>query len=114
MPLSAPIDQTFPSDYSNVGFAVVLLSPDDMARVVNSENESYRARQNVVFELGFFLGKLGRDRVALIYRQHENFEMPSDYDGVLFSEFDAGGGWKSRLAKELEEAGYNIDFNAIA
>ena len=102
------------SDYSNVEFAVVLLSPDDIARAVNSENESYRARQNVVFELGFFLGKLGRDRVASIYRQHENFEMPSDYNGVLFLEFDAGGGWKYRLAKELKDAGYNIDFNAIA
>lgn len=102
------------SDYSNVEFAVVLLSPDDIARARNSDSESYRARQNVVLELGFFLGKLGRERVASIFRPHEDFEMPSDYDGVIFIEYNDSGTWRFKLAKELKEAGYEIDFNAIA
>ena len=52
--------------------------------------------------------------MASIYRPHENFEMPSDYDGVIFTAYNASGTWRFELAKELKEAGYEIDFNAIA
>ena len=101
------------TDYSDVGFAVVLLSPDDIAHTVNADDESYRARQNVVLELGFFLGKLGRPRVATIHREHKNFKMPSDYDGVIFTPYDAKGAWKFELANELKAAGYDIDVNKL-
>lgn len=100
-------------DYSKVGFAVVLLSADDVARAKDGADDSYRARQNVIFELGFFLGRLGRERVAAIYRPHEKFEMPSDYSGVLFIEYDAEGSWRYKLAKELKACGYVINVDAI-
>lgn len=100
-------------DYSKVGFAVVLLSADDVARAKEGEDDSYRARQNVIFELGFFLGRLGRERVAAIYCPYEKFEMPSDYSGVLFIEYDADGSWRYKLAKELKACGYVINVDAI-
>jgi predicted nucleotide-binding protein len=102
-------------DYSNVGFAVVLLSSDDMAyqRNANPENAKPRARQNVVLELGYFLGKLGRDRVVALYTQDEDFEMPSDYSGVLFVPFDGSGRWQFDLVRELKASGYEVDANKL-
>lgn len=100
-------------DYSKVGFAVALLSADDVARSSKEKDESFRARQNVIFELGFFLGRLGREKVVAIYKPHENFEMPSDYSGVLFIEYDSEGTWRFKLAKELKACGIAINVEAI-
>jgi hypothetical protein len=101
-------------DYSNVGFAVVLLSADDVVRgTEGGSGDTYRARQNVIFELGFFLGRLGRERVAAIFRPHENFELPSDYSGVLFVPYEADGGWRFKLAQELKECGFTLNLEAI-
>ena len=94
---------------SAVGFAVVLLTPDDEGREVGSKEPlSPRARQNVVLELGYFVGKLGRERVCAIYR---GVEIPSDYLGVLYIPLDEGGAWKLRLARELKAAGFAVDMN---
>lgn len=103
------------SDYSEVAFAVVLLSPDDLARKRNDAPDEVksRARQNVVLELGYFLGKLGRNRVVALYREESNFEMPSDYSGVLFVPFDSAGRWQFDLARELKAVGFNIDVNKL-
>lgn len=95
------------ADYADVGFAVVLLSPDD-----EMNDGSRRARQNVILERGYFLGKLGRMRVAALFRNAENFEIPSDFAGVLYTEYD-GGGWRYAIAKELRAAGFAVDLNAI-
>lgn len=74
-------------DHSDVGFAVVLLTPDDVGAVANAQaNLKPRARQNVILELGFFLGKLGRERVCTLYK--EDLELPSDYDGVVYVRMD--------------------------
>lgn len=73
----------------------------------------YRARQNVILEMGFFLGRLGRERVAAIYKPHESFDMPSDYSGVLYIEFDVDGAWQYKLAKELKASGHDVDLNAL-
>jgi predicted nucleotide-binding protein len=101
-------------DYSDVSFAVVLLSPDDMAYPKDSTpEEKLRARQNVVFELGFFIGKLGRERVFVLYRKVENFEMPSDYSGVLYIPYDDSKRWEIELVKELKACGYNVDANKL-
>lgn len=102
-------------DYSNVGFALVLLSPDDMAYQRNADPESAkpRARQNVILELGYFLGKLGRDRVVALHTQDEGFEMPSDYSGVLFVPFDISGRWQFDLVRELKASGYEVDANKL-
>lgn len=92
--------------YSQVKFAVVLLTPDDRVTATGSRKPSGRARQNVILELGLFLGLLGRDRVCALYKS--GVEVPSDYNGVLFIEADDGGGWKLGLLRELEEAGIPI------
>jgi predicted nucleotide-binding protein len=98
-------------DFSNVAFAVVLLTGDDRGGVANApyEQQKLRARQNVIFELGYFIGKLGRNRVCALYR--DGVEIPSDYEGVLFVPFDEGGAWKLKLAKEMKAAGLQIDMN---
>lgn len=100
-------------EYSNVGFAVVLLTPDDVgAKQIDVDNLQARARQNVILELGYFLGKLGRKNVASIYK--EGVEIPSDYQGVLFIPYDMEGMWKLNLTKELKNAGMNVDMNLLA
>tara|TARA_R110000782_G_scaffold40150_8_gene92815 strand:- start:47 stop:964 length:918 start_codon:yes stop_codon:yes gene_type:complete len=97
--------------FSDVGFAVVLFTPDDVGRAVTEKMDQPRARQNVVLELGYFMGKLGRGRVCAIRKG--NVEWPSDYGGVVYTSFDDAGAWKQALAEELDEAGYDIDFNAV-
>jgi len=100
-------------DHSDVGFAVVLLTPDDKGGSADGALESlrFRARQNVIMELGFFLGRLGRERVAAIY--DNEVEMPSDYSGVLFLPYDDAGAWQFPLAKEIRAAGIAVDLNRL-
>ena len=102
-------------DYSDVSFAVVLLTPDDMGYESDKDSETARprARQNVILELGFFLGKLGRDHVAALYNGDKGFETPSDYDGVLYIPVDEHGHWKFGLVKELKAAGIEVDANLL-
>lgn len=96
--------------YANVGFAVILITPDDVGATKDKKDQLQpRARQNVVFELGFFVGKLGRNRVCALHK--EGVEIPSDYTGVLYVPMDEGGGWQLKLAKEIKAAGIPIDLN---
>jgi predicted nucleotide-binding protein len=95
--------------FSNVGFAVVLLTPDDLCSAGSEAVQRARARQNVIFELGYFVGKLGRDRVCALYK--EGVELPSDFQGVLFVPMDPHQGWHFLLAKEIKAAGIDIDLN---
>jgi predicted nucleotide-binding protein len=103
------------TDYSDVGFAVVLLSPDDMGYLKSQSPKEAkpRARQNVVFELGFFIGKLGRNRVLPLYEAIKDFEMPSDYEGVVYTPYDSFGAWQNRLVRELKAGGYDVDANKL-
>jgi len=94
---------------SEVPFALVLLTPDDLGRAAKEEELHPRARQNVVLELGYFLGKLGRANVAVLY--DESVELPSDYRGVEYVKIDAEGAWKLKVAKELKAAGLAVDMN---
>jgi len=96
-------------DYAErAAFAVVLLTGDDHARTASQGDgePELRARQNVVFELGFFFGALGRHRVAVLYEP--GVELPSDIDGLIYIPLDDGGGWKLLLAKELKAAGIAV------
>jgi predicted nucleotide-binding protein len=97
--------------HGNVGFAVVLLTPDDVGRAKNATEDKPRARQNVILELGYFVGRLGRDKVCALLK--DDIEMPTDYVGVAYVKWDNAGAWKMQLAKELDEAGYDIDFNKV-
>ncbi len=98
--------------YSEVGFAIALLTPDDTGSLKEAENKpNPRARQNVIFELGFFIGKIGRERVCALTKG--KLEIPSDYSGVVYISLDDSGGWKLQLCKELKDAGYAVDVNRI-
>ena len=96
--------------YAQVGFAVVLLTPDDIYFPSDqSSSPRSRPRQNVILELGFFLGKLGRHRTLAL--QKGDLELPSDYDGVLYIPMDDQGAWRMTLVRELKGAGINVDAN---
>jgi predicted nucleotide-binding protein len=96
----------------DVGYAVVLLTPDDVGKLASEEGEaSPRARQNVIFELGLFLAKLGRQRVHALYK--EGVEVPTDYLGVLYTPLDDAGTWQVKLAMELQAIGFGIDLNKL-
>ena len=103
------------TDYSDVSSAVVLLSPDDLAYPKNRfpKDAKLRPRQNVVFELGFFIGKLGRERVFVLHREDQNFEMPSDYSGVLYIPYNESTSWQTALVTELKACGYQVDANKL-
>jgi predicted nucleotide-binding protein len=96
----------FSEEAAGIGYAVVLMTPDDVGGKVGDDQRP-RARQNVIFELGFFIGALGPERVAAIVAG--DVERPSDYDGVVYIPFDAD--WKARLVRELEAAGFEVDWN---
>lgn len=103
------------TDNSDVAFTIVLLSADDIAysKKEKPETAKSRARQNVIFELGYFIGKLGRERVLVLHEIEDNFEIPSDYSGVLFVPFDRTGKWQFDLVKELKALGISVDANYI-
>jgi predicted nucleotide-binding protein len=90
----------------NIGFACVLLTPDDEGNAVaEPEAKRYRARQNVVLELGMVLARLGRSRVAILHK--ESVELPSDINGLLYIAFkERVEEAKTKLFRELENAGY--------
>jgi predicted nucleotide-binding protein len=120
--------------YSDVGYAFVILTPDDFGCCVDdfeSPTEikelgdypimghrwvspddvrhmlSYRARQNVVLEFGYFMGLLGRDRVCCLHKG--NTELPSDMHGIVYIPFETSvEKIRLRIMKELREAGYEI------
>jgi predicted nucleotide-binding protein len=98
--------------HSDVSFAVVLLTPDDIGGLASEqEKRAKRARQNVILELGYFIGKLGRHRVCALYV--DGVELPSDIHGVLYVPYDAGGGWRLKVATEITAAGINVDLNKM-
>jgi len=97
---------------SEVSFAIILLTPDDKGGPnLDNTPSSLRARQNVVLEFGYFIGKLGRNKVCAIYS--DGVELPSDVHGLLYIQLDPGGAWQLSLAKELRSAGFNIDLNEL-
>jgi len=103
--------EKFEVSSTDVAFAVVLLTPDDIGSAANSPDLLARARQNVILELGYFLGRLGRTRVCALHK--ESIELPSDFDGVIYIPFDPAGAWKTKLAQELVEAKLSIKLEGL-
>lgn len=92
--------------HSDVGAAICLFTPDDEGKEKSEEQLKGRARQNVVFEAGYFMGKLGRERIIII--SEDGVELPSDMSGIVYtSKHD----WKVDILKELKAMGFSIDFN---
>ena len=99
-------------DYAQVGFAVVICTPDDEGKLAQGGREPQpRVRQNVVFEWGYFIGKLRREKVCALIKG--GVEIHSDYDGVLYVEMGDNESWKVQLARELKGAGYDVDANKL-
>ena len=98
--------------FSNVGFAIALLTSDD--KILSDEGNSsveYRARQNVILELGYFMGKLGRSRVAVLC--DKNVARPGDIDGMVYTATESDGNWQLGMAKELKASGLSVDMNLL-
>lgn len=93
---------------SDVGAAICLFTGDDYGRAKDATSENLRARQNVVFEAGYFMGKLGRGNVILI--ASPDIEIPSDLQGVVYTNKDM---WQTDVLRELKAIGYNVDFNKL-
>jgi predicted nucleotide-binding protein len=95
---------------ADVAYAIALLTPDDVGAEKNCQkNLNPRARQNVIFEFGYFIGRLGRKRVCGILSG--DIEIPSDYSGVLYLKLDPADGWKMDLIKEFKAIGIDVDAN---
>jgi len=96
--------------HADARYAIVVLAADDVGGKVGEEQER-RARQNVIFELGYFVGKLGRGRVCVLYQS--GVQIPSDYLGVEYVIYDESDAWKIKLARELKHAGYPTNVEAL-
>ncbi len=103
--------EKFEAYAADAGYAVVIATGDDVGRAAASVTDQPRARQNVVFELGFFFGALGRPRVALLYE--DGVEIPSDISGLVRIPLDPAGAWKMLLAREMDSAGIGIEWSAL-
>jgi predicted nucleotide-binding protein len=96
--------------HSNVGFGIVLYTPCDFGAINGKTSDlKPRARQNVIFEHGFLIGKIGRKNVCAIVKG--NIEKPNDISGVVYISVEDE--WKLNLAKELRNSGYEIDMNLV-
>jgi predicted nucleotide-binding protein len=92
---------------SDIGYAIILLTPDDLC---HSASQEKRARQNVILELGYFIGKLGRHRTCCLYK--EGVSLPSDIHGIVYLSFrDTVSERLLEISRELRNAGY--DFNPL-
>lgn len=95
------IDET-----KGAGYAIALLTPDDL-----TDSGQSRARQNVVLEIGYFLGKLGKERLRMIVK--DNVEVPSDLQGILYEKHDVNSAWKMKLLKEMRAVGIFVDLTSV-
>lgn len=98
-------------DHTNVGFAIVLYTPCDVGSIAGEKSTKPRARQNVVFEHGYLIGKLGRRNVCALVKG--DVEIPNDISGVVYVPLDSHGAWHLVLAKEMRNSGYAVDMNKV-
>jgi len=99
------IIEKFEANSSDVNFAIVLLTADDEGKAITESDYQKRARQNVIFEMGYFVGKLSRSNVFMLL--DDGVEKPSDMDGIVYTSLKDD--WKTMLFKELYDCGYKVD-----
>lgn len=102
--------EKFEDHAAKAAYAVVLLTADDEGGLAGGTARP-RGRQNVIFELGYFFGKLGRRRVAVLLAP--GVEEPSDINGLVYIPLDPGGGWKQALGRELASVGIDVDYSRM-
>jgi len=98
-------------NHSNVTSAIVLFTSDDVGKFKDDKDLEARARQNVIFEAGYFIGKLGREKTIILYE--EGLKIPSDLLGYIYIPLDINKRWHLDLAKELKAIGFEIDLNKL-
>lgn len=98
-------------EHTNVGFGIVLYTPCDVGGLKGETDFKARARQNVVFEHGFLMGKIGRSNVCALVKS--DVEKPNDISGVVYIGMDNAGGWQAELMKEMKSSGLEIDANKL-
>lgn len=96
-------------EYTDVGYGIILYTPCDKGCLADDSDMKPRARQNVVFEHGYLIGKLGRDKVCALMKG--DVEYPNDISGVLYVKYQDD--WKLQLAKEMKKAGLPVDMNLL-
>jgi predicted nucleotide-binding protein len=96
--------------YDDVGFAIVLLTADDLGRAKSGSDTDLRprARQNVIMELGYFMGKLGRERVCVVRRPDAAVEPPSNISGIVTINYSDDEKWQKELRREMVHAGLKL------
>lgn len=99
----------FEEQADEAGFAIVLLTPDDVGSSKAIGERKPRARQNVIFELGYLLGGLGDKRVCVLYK--EDVELPSGIRDVVYVPMDSADAWKLKLGQGMRKAGLPIDMS---
>jgi predicted nucleotide-binding protein len=102
------------SDYQHVSFAVIPVSPEELTypKEKNPDEAKYRATQSLIFEIGYFLGRLGSQNVVAIYRKNKDFEIPNQLTGIVWIEYKTG--WYFELIKELKAANFDVDANKLS
>jgi predicted nucleotide-binding protein len=93
------------NETETAGYAIALITPDDL-----SQDGTNRARQNVILEIGYFVGFLGKERLRMIVKG--DVEIPSDLQGILYEKHNTSGAWKIKLLKELQAVGIYVDIQA--
>ena len=101
----------FEEQADEAGFAIVLLTPDDVGSSKATGERKPRARQNVIFELGYLLGGLGGERVCALYK--EGVELPSGIHDVAYVPMDGADDWKLKLSQGMRKAGLPIDMSWV-
>lgn len=101
--------------YSDVAYAFILLTPDDTGMTVQEYDKpqeerkvEFRARQNVIFEFGYFAAKLGRRNVCCIYK--DGVTLPNDIAGLLYKKVgDTIDSIGYEIIKELKAIGLKVE-----
>ncbi len=107
--LGRTLIEKFEHNAAKVSYAIVVLTPDDEGGRKDQGVYRPRGRQNVILEMGYFYGILGRSRVCVLV--HPDVERPSDIDGIVYISFDDSGAWKTELFRELEHAQIHTDMS---
>ncbi len=110
----ASLDKRF-ALYPAVGFAIVIMGADDLAHAKDQGMHEPRLRcaQHLVFELGFLLGKLGRERLFVLYPDFKDFELPTSFFELMYTPYKQNGSWQWDLLRQLKKAGYTVDANRL-
>lgn len=114
--LGQTVIEKFEKHSERAQYAIILMSPDDIGYPVSlSAQARPRARQNVVLELGYFMGALDRSHICVITKKDSSgaeIEHPSDINGLVYLSIESGD-WRQRLAREMRAAGLPVDANRL-